>query len=482
MEPVAGMKRWAILVVTLVMAFITNIDASIVNIAIPVMSENLNVGTAATTWVVTAYLIGFTAFIIFFGKLSDLVGKRRVFLSGLAVFTAASVLCSLPLSLFGLLVARVVQALGAGSCMATNFAIIAEVFPENERGRAFGFASVAVALGKIAGPAIGGLILSFLDWRYVFMINVPIGIVALFFGIRLLPNDDKKTKVRGLLDFPGSATFALSFIALFIALSEGQAIGFMQPSVVGFIAAAIVLFVLFVLIERRSSAPMLDLSIFRNRLFSLSALCAFLGYWTLSCSPLILPLYLQDLLGLEPHIAAFILLASPLVTIAVSPISGYLTDKVGPAILTFIGLVVTVAGYVLMGLLLDQNTAVSVIVLTIGISAIGGAMFTAPNSTMIMSTVSKDKYGVASSVSTLVRNAGTAFSTAVSSVILYNRISASIGYRVSTIVIEHPSSFAYAIQWVFLVTAGICAIGAILTGIRLWGSRLRPEETVGGGA
>jgi len=471
MEPVVGRKRWAIQAVVLTIAFMTNVDASIVNIAIPVISEKLNVTTAATTWVVTVYLLGFTSFILFFGKIADIVGKRRVFLTGLAVFTAGSLLCGLPLALPWLLVSRVLQAIGAGISMSSTLGITAEVFPENERGRALGFAGMAVALGNITGPTIGGLILSFLDWHYIFLINVPIGIVALSFGIKLIPNDNKKADSRTKLDFPGFTAFALSIITLFVALSQAEVDGFSQPYIPGLIAAAVVLFALFVVRERRTAFPMLDLSIFRNGLFSLSILCTFLAYWAISCSPLILPMYLQDMLGLEPHVTGFIILASPLVMVAVAPVSGYLSDKIGAAILTFIGLTILASSFVMMGLLLTQSTPIFVIVLLIAFSAFGGGMFTSPNTVMVMSSVPKGKYGIAGSVNTLVRNAGTTCSVAISSIILYNRISASIGYRVSTIVLDRPDTFAYALRWVYLVTAGICTLGAAMTGIRLFGRK-----------
>ena len=189
-------KEWAILLTVLPMTFMTTLDSSIVNVALPTMAKELNTSMAGIEWVVTSYLIVICATILLFGKLGDVLGKTRIFKFGIGVFTIGSLLCGFSNTLFMLILSRLVQAIGAGAAMATNQGIITETFPPNERGRALGMTGTAVALGTMVGPTLGGLIVSISPWEYIFLINIPIGILVYIGVIKILPFKKKASDFK----------------------------------------------------------------------------------------------------------------------------------------------------------------------------------------------------------------------------------------------------------------------------------------------
>jgi len=444
------------------------LDASIVNVALPTMSEKLGVTLAGIAWVVSIYLIVISALIIFFGKIADLTGKTRIFNFSIILFTVGSLICGIADTFPVLLIARGIQAIGAAAGMSIHQGIIAEVFDNTERGRAFGTSGLVVALGNMAGPALGGLIVAFLHWHYIFLINIPIGIIVFILGKKYLPKDSKKLVNKSHLDGLGFSLFAVTMVLLFTAISKGEVVGYGDlPIILLFIASAVSV-ILFLIREKKTETPMLDLNIFKNKLFSLSIFCALISFFVISSGTIIFPYYLQNLLGMSPAIAGLIILASPVVLMIAAPISGYASDKIGSEILTFIGLLITAISLFLMGLLWNQNTAIFVIILLIGMMSLGSGMFQSPNIALIMSTVPKDKMGIAGSINGLVRNVGMVLGVSLSSVLLWRLVSKNIGYQVLSYVPSRPDTFVYGMHWVLIIEAIICMVGVTLTGVRIW--------------
>ena len=470
-------NRWPILIVTIAMTFMSCLDASIVNVALPDMTQKLHVDTSSISWVITIYLIVIVAFIIFFGKLSDLTGKSWVFRMGMLLFIFGSLGCGLANSLPLLLAARVVQAVGAAASMSTNQGIIAKVFPQGERGRALGISGASVALGNMAGPVVGGFIVSFLSWHYIFLINIPIGIVFVALGLKFLPRDSEKLHDKKALDIPGFISFAPAMILIFSSISYIGVAGDVNFWTLTALGLGLALFIGFIFWERIVEKPMLDLSIFKDRLFSLSILCAFLCFAGMLGTTFLLPFYIQNLLGLSPHVCGLILMASPLVLVVVAPLSGHTSDKIGSEMLTFIGLAIMGAGLAAMGIFYNKGTTVWLIVVIIGLTSLGNGMFQSPNTSLIMSHVGRDKLGVAGSVNGLVRNTGMAAGVTVAAILLYSMMSAKLGYRVLTYSsAQQDNAFVYAFHITMLVLAGITLLGAVLTGIRLLRRRRLGEE------
>ncbi|MGH4137879.1 MFS transporter [Clostridium sp.] len=468
-------NRWVILFVVVMVTFMCTLDSSIVNVALPVMSKALNVTSGSIQLVVTSYLIIISATILVFGRLGDILGKTKVFKFGIALFTLGSLFCGITRSFPILVLARVIQGIGAAGTMANNQGIITEVFPANERGRALGITGTFVALGSLVGPALGGFIVSATSWEYIFLINVPIGIITLFYSFKILPKDHKS--VRGKLDGIGALLFMLAIVPLFAALGQGQKIGFTKPIILLGFLIAIVAFVAFIMVEKKRENPLLQLQIFENKLFSLSIFCGFVSFVAIFCSIIIQPFYLQDVMKFSPAFTGLILMIFPLILSVVAPISGHLSDKIGSEILTFIGLVITSLGLLLMSTLNEQSSVISMIIF-IAVMSLGNGLFQSPNNSLVMSTVSRDKLGIAGSVNALVRNLGMVCGIALATTILYNRMSYKIGYHVTDYVIGRNDAFIYGMRTVYITAAVICMIGGILTFLRLIKTKLTKSQNL----
>jgi EmrB/QacA subfamily drug resistance transporter len=463
-------NRWVILLIVLMVTFMATLDGSIVNVALPVMAKELNVTSVGIQLVVTSYLIVISATILIFGRLGDILGKTKVFKFGLALFTFGSLLCGITSSLPILILARILQAIGAAGFMANTQGIITEVFPVNERGKALGITGTFVALGSLVGPPLGGFIVAGLSWEYIFLINVPIGIITLIYAFKLLPKGHMIA--QGKLDGLGAALFIFAIVPLFVALGKGQEVGFTQPIILACFLVAIVSFVIFIMVEKKREHPLLQLDIFKNKLFSLSIFCGFISFVAIFCSIIIQPFYLQDVLEFSPASTGLVLMVYPLILSVVAPFSGHMSDKLGSEILTFMGLVISSLGLFLMSTLNEQSSIISMVIF-IAIMSIGNGLFQSPNNSLVMSTVSKDKLGIAGSVNALVRNLGMVCGIALATTILYSRMSLKIGYHVTDYVVGRNDVFIYGMKTVYITAAIICLIGAILTSFRLFKSKVK---------
>jgi len=468
-------KRWYILFVVVMLTFMATLDGSIVNVALPVMARSLNVPSSSIQLVVTSYLIVITAFILIFGRLGDILGKTKIFKFGIALFTLGSLFCGITGSLLILVIARVIQAIGAAGCMANSQGIITEAFPANERGRALGMTGTFVALGALIGPPLGGFIVGAASWEYIFLINVPIGIITLFLAFRILPKGNESA--NGRFDGVGAILFMLVVIPLFAAIGKGQEVGFTQPLVLLGFLITVISFIAFIIVEKKREFPLLELDIFKNKLFSLSIFCGFISFVSIFCANIIQPFYLQDVLNYSPSYTGLVLMSSPLILSVVAPISGYLSDKIGSEILTFTGLVITSLSLLLMSTLNEHSTLVSMLIFIAAMS-IGNGLFQSPNNSLIMSTVPRNKLGIAGSVNALVRNLGMVCGIALSTTLLYSGMSNKLGYKVTDYVVGRNDVFVYGMRIVYITAATICMIGAILTALRLFSKKAKIEDAI----
>ncbi|OMC72733.1 MFS transporter [Paenibacillus odorifer] len=461
-------KRWMILIVLNIFTFMSTLDGSIVNIALPELSKQLKLPMAQIEWVTTGYLMAICAAILFFGKLGDIVGKIRIFKIGTIVFVIGSMLCGLSVSLPALIASRVIQALGASMTMANSQGIVTDIFPATERGKALGFIGTFVSLGSIAGPSLGGIMVSTLGWEYIFWVNVPIGLIAIFFGWKVLPKD--LTRVKSSIDVPGSLLFAVFIITLFAGLLLGQQLGYGNSLIVTSIIVAVVSFVAFIWMELRRKEPLLQLSLFKNPLFSLSILCGFLVFTANFCFNIIAPFYAQNMLNLSPFYAGFLLMLLPICMVVVAPMSGALSDKIGSEFLTFAGLVVMVIAQ--FGLAqLHVGSSVVLVGVWIAMLGIGSGLFQSPNNSLVMSKVPRTQLGSAGSVNSLVRNVGMVVGITIATTILFQVMSRKAGYRVTGLVPGRPELFIEGMHVVFVTSASICLVAALLTGWRLVSAR-----------
>ena len=460
----ANKNRWLILLIVVMFPFMACLDGSIVNVALPTIANQLGVSMAAISWVVSIYLITITALILLFGRLGDILGTVRIFRLGVLLFLLGSLLCGLTNSYSLLLASRALQAVGGAATAATNQGIITQTFPPGERGRALGINGTFVALGSMAGPPLGGLIISYFHWHNIFLINIPIGLIFFCLGLKYLPKQIRER--RGKLDYAGAALLISSLTLLFYGLSSSQNAGFSQIIIIASILGGILLLTGFILWERESPHPLLDLTIFRNRLFSLSLICAFLAFMAVYSLNIIQPFYLEEVLGLPPRTTGLLLMTFPLVASVIAPISGYLSDKIGSELLTAIGFILTATGLFLLSSL-KETLALASIIVFIGLTSLGSSMFQSPNTSLIMSSVPRDKVGVAGSINALARNLGMVLGVLFATSILYNRMSSKIGAPTLGYVQGQASAFIYGMSWAYKSAACLCILGATLTTWRL---------------
>ena len=467
-----NIKKWTIFIIILSATFMGTLDGSIVNVALPNMAEVLGVTTSQIQYVVTSYLIVISGVILIFGRLGDMFGKTKVFKVGLLLFTIGSLLCGITRSFSVLILARVVQAIGAAGTIATNQGIITEIFPKNERGKALGLNGTAVALGSLVGPGLGGFIVGASSWEYIFLINVPIGIIALFFAVKLLPKSNSKNNEK--IDIFGAALFIITIVPLFVSLNEGINLGFSSPIIIGGFVIAVAAFIGFIALERKIKAPLIELQMFKDKLFSLSIFCGFISFVAIFCHNIILPFYLQNVMSYSPQKAGMMLMIYPLVLMVVAPVSGSLSDRMGSEFLTFIGLTLASLGLFLMALL-NENSSVLSMGIFIAIMSCGMGLFQSPNNSLIMSTVPMNKLGIAGSINALVRNIGMVSGIALATTLLYTQMSNKIGYRVTSYVAGRNDAFIYGMRWVYITAGAISLLGAILTAFRMY-SRKKNKE------
>ncbi len=464
MEKTFEKNKWPILLIVVMSTFMATLDSSIVNVALPQMARALDVDTAQIQLVVTSYLIVIVGIILIFGKLGDMLGKTRIFTFGIAMFTLGSLLCGIGSSFPVLIGARIIQAVGAAATMANNQGIITQVFPATERGKALGLTGTSVALGSLVGPGLGGIIVGAASWEYIFLINVPVGVVVLFFAIKLLPRSNKKATDR--LDILGAALFMFSIVPLFVALGQVPSLGFTNPLILSAFVVSVLSFIAFIVVEQKRENPLISLSIFKNKLFSLSIFCAFITFVGLFCNSIIQPFYLQDVMNYAPEQAGLIMMIFPLVLSVLAPVSGHVSDKIGSELLTFIGLLLISLGLFLMSTLTEQSSLMTMVIFIVILSA-GMGLFQSPNNSLIMSTVGRHQLGIAGSINALVRNMGMVCGIALATTLLYGSMSEELGYRVTDYVAGQNGAFINGMRNVYLTAAVICFVGAILTLLRL---------------
>ncbi|NEU03915.1 MFS transporter [Clostridium senegalense] len=453
-------NRWLILAIVVMSPFMACIDSSIINVALPIMAKDLGTSMAGIEQVVTSYLIIISATILIFGRLGDIKGKTNVFKYGFLIFVLGSLLCGISNTLNFLIFSRVIQAIGAAMTMSTSQGIITQIFPLNERGRAIGISGTFVALGTLLGPPLGGLIISVVSWEYIFLINVPIGIVAFIAALKYLPKDT--TTSNQTLDIKGALLFLVCVITLFWAMLTGQQIGYGNIKIILSFVIAVICFILFIRLELKIENPMVDLSIFKNKTFSINIFCAFVAFIGISCINIIQPFYLQDVLKLSPAKTGFMMMAYPIVLTIVAPLSGYLSDKIGSKILTLIGLIITTLGLIGMSTL-NENSTFIIIISILAVVALGSGLFQSPNNNLVMSSVEKSKLGIAGGINALIRNLGFVFGVSIATSILYNRMSYKIGYRVLSYVEGREDVFIYGMRWVYIIAAIGCFTGFLIS-------------------
>ncbi|WP_156940173.1 MFS transporter [Caldanaerobius polysaccharolyticus] len=455
---VAYKNRYMILSAVLIGSMMGPLDGSVVNIAMPTLQRYFHVDVSTISWVAMSYLLVLSSMLLTFGRLGDMLGYKRLFQIGMVLFATSSALCGLSPNIGVLIVARGIQALGAGMMMSMAPAIITKVFPPNERGKALGFNAMAVAVGLAAGPTIGGLLIYAFSWRAIFYINVPIGIIGYLWAQKVVVEDHRRSKEQ--FDVIGAFTAFVFLVSLLLYISRGDAIGWTSSAGILLLIITGIFLAAFIYTELNTKEPMLDFSLFRNRLFTAGNLSAMFNFIAQFVMTFLTPFFLT-FKGFSTEKIGLIMTAFPLTVFVVAPISGSLTDKLGSRVLSTIGALVCSVALFTMSTLTDSSSAFDVI-WRLALFGIGNGMFQSPNNTEIMSSAPRERLGVASSVLATMRNVGMVLGIAIGGAIYTSRKA----YFSEVMKLGGATATLYGLKDAYAVSVAIALISALLSFVR----------------
>ena len=461
-------RKWLVLSAVAMGIFLATIDGSIVNVALPTLSTALGADFATVQWVVLSYLLTITTLLAVVGRLADMYGRKRLYNSGFVVFTIGSLLCGLSPSVGWLIGFRVLQGIGAALILALGLALVTEAFPPQERGRALGIAGSIVSIGIVTGPTLGGVIIENLSWHWIFFVNVPIGILGTYLVWRNIP----ATRPPGgqAFDFGGAATLCLGLLGILLGLTTGQQAGFTSPQALGLFAFGIFFLLALVYIQRRHPQPIIDPVLFRNRLFTINLITGLLVFIGLG-SGVLIPFYLETVLGYNVQQVGLLLAVVPIALGIVSPISGVLSDRMGSRPISALGLAVTMLGYLGLSTLSTETTAVG-FMLRYGLIGIGVGLFQSPNNSAMMGTAPRERLGVASGLLAMTRNLGQTVGIAVLGALWAGLVFGAAGGPVAGgATAAPPAAQAVGLAGVSLVIAGLIGLALVIALWAWWGER-----------
>jgi EmrB/QacA subfamily drug resistance transporter len=386
-------NQWAVFAVVAIGVLMATLDSSIVNISLPAIARSFHRPlNGVLQWVVMAYLLVIVSLLLTAGRLGDMLGRKPIWQLGLVLFTLGSALAGLAPSIGALIASRAVQGVGAALLMAISPALLTGAFPPSERGRALGMNSLTVALGVSLGPPLGGIITERLSWRWIFFINLPLGVLGIVLAALLLPAPTGRQPLR--FDLAGAALLAVSLASLTGAMSFGHELGWGSPPIVlGLILAALGLLLLGWQ-EARHPAPILDPRLLRNPRFSLAWVSLVASFLALFGVAFLTPFYLQQLRGLSTERAGLLMMAYPLALALFAPVAGLLSDKLGSGVLAPLGLFVAAGALVQLGLC-DEHTPLLDVGARLSLAGIGQALFQPANSSALMGAAPRDRQGLA---------------------------------------------------------------------------------------
>ncbi len=454
--------KWLILVAIGLSLFMGAIDGSIVNVALPSLTTELHTDFATVQWVAISFLVGLTVLMLSMGRLGDMVGKKRVFVVGLVIFVVGSALCGLAPGIYWLIGFRFLQAVGAAMMLALGVAIVAETWPARERGKAIGISGGIISLGIPAGPALGGLILQTLSWRWIFFVNLPIGLVSLAFVLAFVP-PLQPTRRAETFDYLGGLLIGAAALAFALAMSATQRLGLLSTPVLILLAIFLIALFAFVRTEKRVTYPMIDFSLFRDASFSLNLFTGFLTFVAIAGAVLLLPFYLQLVMRLPQQQVGLLMAVVPVVLAILGPLSGSLSDRSGTRPVSLVGLALILTGYLTLTRLSTTSTPLS-FVLFLWPVGMGMGIFQSPNNTAIMSTAPRNRLGVASGILSMTRTLGQLTGIALLGAFFASRLQVHAG-RAVDVTQAKSDAIVQAMHDQFYLVVALIAVGL---GVALW--------------
>lgn len=462
-------KSWQILFAIALGSTMVPINASLVNVSLPTITEFFNTTLVLSEWVLTSYLITLLGFVLFFGRLGDFWGHERLYLIGLVGFVSASILCTFAPSIQFLILFRGLQGFVAAMMLSVSMGIIKKSFPTYMLGRALGIYAVAVAAGMALGPAIGGVLDAALGWRAIFLVNVPAGVLSFLLCYRVLKRGETtevKWDVPGmLLEF--ACLFTVVFLLNYITLTS------LNTETVFMVLFAVATFLLFVRRENRVKDPMLNLSLFKNASFSAYNLSLHFNYICMYMIIFVMPFYLQKVLHLTANTTGLVLTAAPIIMMVLAPVSGSLSDRLGSRLLSFTGALICAAALYSMTQLTTSSSAFDVF-MRLAIFGVGTAIFQSPTNRAIMARVPMGQAGVASGILVTMRNLGMVFAVCYAGILLSTTISPEL-LKLHQLFSLDAYNFTLGMHFVVTFAALLSILMAVLSILGLGTQRIKKE-------
>lgn len=422
---------WAILGVLCVGLFMILLDGTIVNIAIPDVMATFETGLSGVEWVMNGYVLAFAVLLVTLGRFGDLYGRRRMFVAGMAIFTAASLACGLAPGIAWLIAFRVVQGIGGGAMMPSTLSIIASAFPPGKRGAAMGVWGGVSGLATAVGPSLGGLIVDSASWRWIFLINIPIGLIGTLLAVRIVP-ESRNPEAVDTLDLGGVGLFSAALFCLTFALIEGQNLGWTSPPILGLLAAAPPLFLIFAFHERRIGQPLIEFSLFRKIDFFAGNLTGLLLSAAMMGVFFTIPIFLQTVLGFSALRAGLVMSPLSVVIIFAAPLAGLLSDRLGSKWIVAVGMFLLAFGIAWMAGLtpwqdrLSPDTTSMDLLFPFMVAGVGIGLAVAPVTAAVMAVAPPERTGNASGVLSTMRQVGSLMGIAILGAVLQNQIVSNV--------------------------------------------------------
>lgn len=452
-------RKWWALAAVGSGVLVSTIDGSIVNIALNTLVQAFQSNLNVVEWVTLGYLLTLACTLLIMGRLGDMYGKRRIYLIGFALFTLASLLCATAPSIGALIGFRVAQGIGAAMIQAVGPALLVTAFPPTQRGMALGAIGSFVAAGILIGPALGGMLLRYVGWEAIFLVNLPIGALGWWLTVRSIA-PDQTVRPGQRFDLVGAGLMAVALFCLLLGLTEGPLWGWNDGRVIGLFAAGLANGALFLFWEWRAPQPMLNLRIFRRLAFSLNLLASLVLFLGISFNLLLTPLFFQLVYQFDLQRTGFMLMALPVALSLMSPISGRLSDRFGPRVLTIAGLVI--AALALLGLSASTPTTPPPQMLGfLVLLGIGVGLFQSPNNSTVLGNAPPEALGVASGLLAVVRTVGQTGGIALAGAIWASQIFVLNGGPITPITVAPPPILAGGYD-VAMRVAALLAVVAIL--------------------
>jgi len=454
--------KWWVLIAVSIANFSSSLDMSIVTISFPRLSEVLNTSPSTVVWLVIGFSVAELGLLLTLAKIGDTIGRKRVYMVGLVVYTVGLILCSVSPNIGMLILARVVQGAGAAMALTVGSAIVIAVFSREEQGRAIGIFSMLMSIGLIAGPARGGFIIEFLDWQGLFYTRIPIGVLCIVMGLIVI-KEQKQPGAQLHLDLTGAITLLLGTGCLLLFLNLGSNWGYTSLPALGLVGGALIFLTLFMLVERKAIQPVLDLKLFRSRVFSMASITTAIHMTGASMAPVLLPFFLIGAIMLPATTVGMLMAIMAIPPVILSPISGWLSDRFGSRILMIVA-TICFSGALYFASRLGLGSSIPVISLMLLLFGCGMGILMPPTQNAIAGSAPRENLASAMGVANTMRLVGASIGTAVAgSLYAYQLTINRTALSVQSISGGTPEQYAVtqSFQFVMLIAALISTASII---------------------